>query len=341
MLDDLRNYEKLGSKDELQFMLFKAIPTLKRGRLSNLKNFCSSNYFSIGGSFEGIVKLLEYIELIHISNNYMLLRSNYFDHIKDEEYDTYLDQDDFIGLIFRSLQKENAISSFFNPNSIKRNVGKNQYYIKDSYLPLRYINVRNLLLSLGFFIRDDEFGTGNLLIRENSTNFFTNEVVRFLLEEQNNKIHKITLEQLKANHRKQEEFGEEAETFVLDYENKRLGGHPLLKDVKRISEEYVNAGFDIVSFNDLNSVFIDRFIEVKSYSRNVSFFMSQNEIEVAQQEGDKYCLYLVDRDNILTPGYIPKIFKDPFQNIINNIFWNKESTTWRISPKQSEFGKNE
>ena len=65
-----------------------------------------------------------------------------------------------------------------------------------------------------------------------------------LIDQEHNK-RRISLSQLKTRLAQQEESGKGAEIFVLSYEQKRLIGHPALNKIKRLSEDYVNAGFDI------------------------------------------------------------------------------------------------
>ena len=52
---------------------------------------------------------------------------------------------------------------------------------------------------------------------------------------------------------------------MLSYEVKRLEGHPYLSKIKQISVIDVTAGYDILSYNGVDSEKLDRFIEVKSY----------------------------------------------------------------------------
>jgi len=103
-----------------------------------------------------------------------------------------------------------------------------------------------------------------------------------------------------------------AEEWVLARERERLRGHPLLDQVRRISEEDVSAGFDILSFSSPNALQHDLHIEVKSYAGIRRFFWSRNEVEVAENLGEQYSLYLVDRSAMLKKGYTAQIIKGPY-----------------------------
>jgi hypothetical protein len=119
-------------------------------------------------------------------------------------------------------------------------------------------------------------------------------------------------EQLQANLQRRSEAGEEAEQWVLDFERRRLRGHPLVDQVRRVSEETVSAGFDIASFSTKHSLRHDFFLEVKSFAGQKRFFWSTGEIEAARRLGEAYCLYLVDRDLMDSPEYEPQVIRGPY-----------------------------
>jgi hypothetical protein len=122
----------------------------------------------------------------------------------------------------------------------------------------------------------------------------------------------LTLDQLIARRHAQEEAGRAAEEWVLGYERIRLAGHPLLDQVRRVSELDVTLGFDILSFSSLGVLAHDLFVEVKSYEGDITFFWSRNEIDVAKKIGEAYCLYLVDRRLMSSRDYVPMIVSDPY-----------------------------
>jgi len=59
--------------------------------------------------------------------------------------------------------------------------------------------------------------------------------------------------------------------------------------------------------------------------------LSRNEVQIAREIADKYFLYFVDRDKMLQPGYVPRMFQNPYQKIFENEYWKKEPESWRIS----------
>ena len=97
-----------------------------------------------------------------------------------------------------------------------------------------------------------------------------------------------------------------------------------------MAEYSVAEGFDILSFNTTDSLENDRYIEVKSYSKNPYFYWSKNEIDVAHKKANNYFLYLIDRDKITQSDYEPIIIQNPIIHIFNNAQWIKEIENYRI-----------
>lgn len=125
--------------------------------------------------------------------------------------------------------------------------------------------------------------------------------------------------------------GKEAEEWVVAFERLRLGDHPLLDQVRRISEENVIAGYDIASFSSAGTLHHDLFIEVKSYAGSKRFFWTRNEIVTAELLGENYSLYLVDRAQMHRGGYKPQIIPGPYSALFLS-----ENSGWKISPTTYE-----
>lgn len=328
MLDELLKHNKLGNKSELLFLLLNVLPLSKSQKMSDLRGYCTSNHYTIGQSLTGILKLLEFMRLISVSNGSILVDDDFFNLIKNNT--KHFELSDFTKTLLLTLRNEGAIVDFIIPDAVRLDADEDTIYIKENLIPFGFMGVRNLLISLGFFERKLLIGSNILAINKDFREFFLTEIIN-KIKEGSQKRRRKSLKKLKDKLARQELVGKEAELFVLNFERERLSRHPLINNVQRISEAYVNAGYDIESFNDKNSVFIDRFIEVKSCSENVVFYWSINEVEVAKELSDKYFLYLVDRSKMSLPGYVPKIFQNPFQSIFNNEFWKKQPQTWEFS----------
>ena len=90
--------------------------------------------------------------------------------------------------------------------------------------------------------------------------------------------------------------GEIAEELTIESEKRRLvseGREDLATIIQQVSDVDVGAGYDIVSFDGKNSVYVhDRFIEVKGTSGNSDiFYWSKNEMDAAKKLGNKYWIY--------------------------------------------------
>jgi len=337
MLEELLKYDRLASKDELLFLLFKALPLSNGQKVSDLKKYCTSNHFSIGRSFDGTLKLLEFMAFINVSDGIVSINDELFNPAKIMHQEAYLEHGDFIRNLFLSIKRDDSIADFISPEALRRDAATGVFYVKESLIPLRFFGIRNLLISLGLFGRDSTLGSNNLFISANSTELFETLVVNSLGEENRRQKRRVSLSELKTRLDRQEELGEKAEIFALEFEQHRLQGHLSIERIRRVSMDFVNAGFDIESFNDKESVFVDRFIEVKSYSENAVFYWSQNEVETAKELAEKYFLYLVDRNKMSQSGYAPRIFQNPYQKIFENELWEKAPETWRVSaPRENQ-----
>jgi hypothetical protein len=125
-------------------------------------------------------------------------------------------------------------------------------------------------------------------------------------------------------------IGEIAENIVLEFEKKRLGKNGHAK-IRRISQEYANAGYDIESDG--------RLIEVKgSTGDEFDIYWSQNEIETARANGDKYWLYFVPGVDIKRKKSKkePILIHDPITNILESDQYKVKKETLHLIKNNSE-----
>ena len=130
---------------------------------------------------------------------------------------------------------------------------------------------------------------------------------------------------------KQEELGKIAEEWVVQFERNRLSNHLLCDQVRRISEESVSAGYDILSFTFDSSLTHDLFIEVKSHGSEKRFYWSRNEIDTAKSLGERYALYLVDRHHMNDSEYEPHIISAPTPEL-----FARADSGWRVEATSFE-----
>jgi hypothetical protein len=122
----------------------------------------------------------------------------------------------------------------------------------------------------------------------------------------------MTLEELQIKLEMQVIAGRKAEEYALLFEVRRLQERGLFVEANRvecISERFVNAGYDILSFSTSEAA-PNRFIEVKSVSQDNSFFWSRHELEVSRVLGSQYYLYLVNLNSPNSPQV--EIIQNPY-----------------------------
>lgn len=328
MLIEILKHDNLGNGRELGFVLFQALCPNQKKRVVDFTSFCTSNIFSISRSINGIISLLDFISFIHLKDDKIFLNQTMFDPQNFKSSTSYFQDTHFFRCLFKKLNETGLKEHLFNQDNLKYSRILNQYYVKSHLIKFELFSIRNLLMSLKF-LEPDETVPDHLLINSNFTEFFLETVVCDLYEK--SETRKVPIKQLKKSLEQKDEAGRQGELFVLKYEQNRLKEHPHFNKIERISEIFVNAGYDIQSFNDLDSFIHDRFIEVKSFRDVIAFYWSKNEVEKAKQLKTKYFLYLVDRSSINKDNYVPKIIQDPYKKIFENNIWKKETENWSIT----------
>lgn len=328
MLDELLKHNNLGNKRELGFVLFQALNPADKQRISDVIRFCTSNIFSISRSINGIISLLDFLSIIEINGDTLIVNKNVFDPKDFKSATEYFQESHFFDCVFKSLHIADSRKYLFNLDNLKFSHNQNLYYVKSHLIKLDLFPIRNLLLALEF-LEQDQAVPDHLFINSHFSKFFKKTVIDEFEERSETK--KITLKQLKKSLDQKSEAGKEGELFVLRYEQMRLKDHTNYDKIERIAETYVNAGYDILSFNNLDSFIHDRFIEVKSYKGEIAFYWSKYEVKKAKLLKEKYYLYLVDRSLIINSDYIPKIFQNPYKKIFENNVWKKETKNWKIT----------
>lgn len=185
---------------------------------------------------------------------------------------------------------------------------KNEYYMK---IELNYYPIRNFLLN------------SELIRKTELTSIYIIEINHI---EKRNKPKSITLEELKEKLEIAEKIGEQAEEIVLDFEKRRLD---YKVGIEKVSEDDASLGFDIISYNDINDSYNNRYIEVKAITDYQKFYLSRNEIYKSSILGENYYLYLVYIKN----SKEPIIIQNPYKTIFNDssIPYTVENISYNIN----------
>ncbi|MCF8020946.1 MAG: DUF3883 domain-containing protein [Vallitaleaceae bacterium] len=321
MKEKILDFNDFGNIKQFNYL----IDILKDGnfKLDDLKISCSNFSYGFAVSFQGLVKILQWLEIISIDNDKISLNMPYERIYQDDKYI----KADIVYKLFHKLANKKILHNFLNSDNLIYYDEDNRIIINNNLIDFKYSNLRNFLINFKILYKDD------ILI--NSYNVNSQYVKMFIdgiipLLESNNR-RKISLEKMKKNNKDNEEAGRKAETFVLKFEQERLKGHKRFTFVKQISDDDVSAGYDIQSFNDNKSLLLDRFIEVKSYSGFPSFYLTRNEFDQLCKLGENYFIYLVDRDKMSNINYEPLIVKNPYREIIENEKWVKRVEKYYVS----------
>lgn len=319
MLTELKKYNNLGSIDEIIYLLTETLSDEPKS-INDIEKFCLSNtsYYNIPA--RGIVALLEFISAISYCERGIFLNKFGHDLLESVIDGTFTRK--IIKTLLSKIILEEMYSDFLELESISFDFIHEAYVIKNSHISFKYAGIRNFLINSGFFKLSSQISS-LLIINESYTDFLI-EVIKPARG-------KLSLEKFKEMQILKEKYGQEAEEFVLNYEKKRLSGHLQLEKISQISTIDVNAGYDIISFDSVKSEVYDRFIEVKSFSKDICFYWTKNEIEVSKNKGASYHLYLIDRDNMNQIGYKPYIIVNPYELVFKNNTWKREPQTWLFS----------
>ena len=221
---------------------------------------------------------------------------------------------DFKQSIFKKLSMNDNYASLIKNYIINFSQDSNSVY---SFKPQNYYNratsdLRNFLISTQIIKEDNN---RYILLDENIYNLIKKKI-------RSPDVLKKILEQ-------KEKFGLEAENVVFQYEKNKL--KKLDKNLKpiHISQQDVDAGYDILSYEKHKDTFKKIFIEVKGISRSdYRFYLSINESMVAEKYKEDYYLYLIPRDFSKPEKFdLTKMIK--INNITKNVLDNKKE--WKIS----------
>ncbi|HEY8784763.1 DUF3883 domain-containing protein [Flavobacterium sp. UBA6046] len=321
MFKELLNHNQIGTKIEIGYILFDVLRSDIFKGVDDIKIQCLHYSYSFGNCFNGTIFLLNTLNLI-ITENGSICRNPELDIYSQE---SFFETGFFFEKIIELLENNQQFANFFNSNTVKFSIEKASYYLRDSHLPIKHSTIKRILINTDLLVKDSIVRT-IFYVNEKYVDVFNRLVINKMQLSALSwrKKRQLTLESLKKQQQQQEELGLQAELFVLCYEQSRLAKHPLILQINRISDEYSNAGYDIESFNDVDTILINRYIEVKSFSRSISFFWSINEIQIARDKQDEYFIYLVNRDEMELPGYCPLMISNPYKYIYENPDWKRD-----------------
>jgi hypothetical protein len=312
MLDELLKLQNLGSRNQIS--TFLKLLSNKSYLEKDLRLVCSDQDYTFSKSFDGVLALLEFLEIVKITDKISL----------EKKYHNKVIIDEICFLLFKKLSKIKELHNIIKKNSLSFD---QSILINNNFIGLKFSSIRNLLIDLNF-LEKDKLIENFFVITEKYQNWFYKEGIT-LIEKSETK--KLSLEQFKKKQERQAELGLEAEKFVLFFEITTRKNHPQNSKIKIISNDDVSAGYDILSYLSDSSIILNKYIEVKSYSGNQPYFhWSKNEVKTAKNEKENYFLYLVNRDEIKNPDYSPIMISDPYSQVFESSEWDMECDSYYL-----------
>ena len=316
MIKEILQYKNIGTPN----YLIKVLRYANKKALS--KRDLQDLFFkeSIDGRhvFDGGINFLLFIKVLKLDNNKIQINDAFLHFLENEELLIKK-----INKMFLSELKEDIeFKLVFNGLTVLHDESGN-LIISNSAFKFKYSVIRQFLLD--FKILDKHpYINSNFLVNEEYKKYFS-----FVGVSKDVSKKTLTLDELKRRQEIQNQYGEDAERFVVDYEKSKFKSHELVGAIEQISDLNVGAGYDVVSLIESSSSQIDKFIEVKSYKgKKPYFYWSKNEVKKAQEIRDKYFLYLINRDEIDSKDYSPIMIADPYSEVFDSLDWKKDCEKW-------------
>ena len=313
MLRELRKYNNLGTP-----LYFYELLSLLEKEGTWTKDNVSSYFFgrTIDDKdiFDGCLPLLEKTQIIYIGeDNLIRVRDAYKGITQTQKYC----QRKLLEGILKAFSEDKIFYTIFHEKNMQYDIITESININFHSFTLKYTNIRDLFMSFELLLRHQNFPDKKLSVHNRWRAFFKKHILK--------KIRKVNLE-------KQKKTGAAGEEFVFKFEKMRLENKEGIQQVSLYDD---SAGYDIASFESVNSQDHDRFIEVKTYARSETpyFYWTINEVSKAREHKGKYFIYLVDYNKIGVEGYKPRVIRDPAKNILDNDDWHKETNKYFIHEK--------
>lgn len=323
MLEELKKYNNLWTP-WFFWELFTQLNKQETWKEQDISDYFYNKVVEERSIFDWCIPLLKLSKIIYIEEDSKEIKIwiNY----KNIFHSSNLFKQKLLEGFLLSFKKDENFYKILTSESSSYDIIYKTIQIDFSAFWLKYANIRNLLLDFEFLTRHPDFPNKKFIINPWWKKFFDKNFVPEIRKR------KVWVDELYKEIEQQIINWEIAEKYIMEYENKRL----LWKDwIEWVAPFDSTLWYDILSFNDIDSLNNNRFIEVKSYTWNTPYFYwTDNEMEVAKIKWDDYYLYLVNRDKIELESYNPIIISNPIINILDNeIKWNKKVNKYFITLK--------
>ncbi|MBE0682879.1 MAG: DUF3883 domain-containing protein [Anaerolineales bacterium] len=310
MLKELKRYDNLGTPSYF-FQLLKALNENPGAewRLDDVNQLFYNKIIDNRRIFDGCVELAIKIKLLLFQGGYLFVDKKLSNSLESE---TQM-KDRIVEYLFKALADDDDFHQIFNSKYLSYDIIYKSFQISNSAFGFKFSNFKQLLIDFDVIKYHPTSEIKHFIINSRFRKVFDKTVLPEI------KKRKIGVDELEKAMEEQRVYGEEAEKFILAFEEKRLNG----KDhIEWVAEYVANEGYDVASYNNDFDTEHNRFIEVKSYAGDKPYFYwSRNEFLVAKRRRDSYWLYLVNRDKAGNDGYAPLMLQDPYENVLNDSKW--------------------
>jgi len=252
---------------------------------------------------------MESIGILTDNNGFLSLDGSFLEYLRTERFLT----DKILERIVVALKDDDLFYELFCPQNLSFDIVYHAIQVSNSAFRFQHSSFKQLLIDFGFLEQHPDRKIRKYIINPRYRKLFDGNLLGEI------RSRRIGIDELRKQLSQKQIYGEEAEKFVLAYETKRLLSQ---KSPEWISPYSVDAGYDILSFDEISSGVGDRFIEVKSYVGSPSFYWSRNEMDVARIKKESYFLYLIDRDRMSEENYVPFMIQDPYSYFEHSTEWN-------------------
>ena len=319
MLNELKKYDNLGTPGyfwEFMHLLNNADSWTEK----SIKEYFFNKIIDGRSIFDGCIPLLNLAKIISIDEETKQVSANY--KYRNILYSEKLCQQKLLEGFLEALQKDEEFHKIFKNSHFDYLLHK-AIVVNSSSFGFQYTSIRKLLIDFEFLLPHPDMQNKYII---------NSKWKKFLDVYITPKVRKLLgIEELKKKLAQQELNGVEAEKFVLAFEKRRLSNKA---GIEWIAPYDSSAGFDILSFHNEKEE-KNRFIEVKSYAGDTPYFYwTKNEIKIAQEMNNDYCIYLVNRNDMLKEDYEPQIIMHPSESVLRNNDWHKEIDKYYITKKK-------
>jgi hypothetical protein len=325
----LVGHSDLGSSHLIYSFIHQVLPGEGEFRSIDLKLRTQAISRRLLGAFTGILEVMEICSILTINDESVMV-----DAASLQDWKKFIPNEQLgiqiASCLFAHIDEHYKRNPFTSPTNLIFEPSYDMYSISNSLIPAEFLPVRHFLVESGILLPNTN--TSSVLINTEYWTIWSSLIIDKADEYSSGDNHQndMTLEELLSLNDHLRQIGKEGEDWVLAYEKERMRNHSRVDMIKIISEHSVKSGYDIISFENIDSVEYDRYIEVKSYSKNLGFYWSKNEVNTARKKGENYCLYLVNRDKMEENNYVPTIITNAFFEVFQNKSWHKEAETYFV-----------